>query len=172
MNHKLNKMLVDIGTEVNNHVPEVNSGGCGFYAYELIKRLQENNIDAKIVVYCDSDDFYYDDNANIQLKEEYLKTNKIAVSYMHNWCRYVDVGGFGHVKVEVNNKVYDSDGGVLVKRSSRWNWFRRMDGYLSVETLRKILRPKSNWNSRFNRKHVPKIRKIMDKYFEKYGFSA
>ena len=44
-----------------------------------------------------------------------------------------------------------------------------MDGYLAPEVLEKVIKYQENWNTRFNRKDIPKMRRIMDRIFRANG---
>lgn len=171
MNTKIEEMLAEIGERVESLDSDVNSGGCGIYAYELLKRLSKNGIDGKIVVYHSTWDTPTD--WNITNVENNLRKRRIGISNMFNWYDNFNVTGFAHIKVEVDNKVFDSEESVDIEESNIWNTFyKRMEGYLSLDALAKINRMRSNWNPTFDRKFVPKIRKIMDQTFQKYGLSV
>lgn len=171
MNTKIEEMLAEIGERVESLDSDVNSGGCGIYAYELLKRLSKNGIDGKIVVYHNTWDTPTD--WNITNVENNLRKRRIGISNMINWFENFNVSGFAHIKVEIDNKVVDSVEIVDIEESNIWNtYYKRMEGYLSLDALAKINRIRSNWNPKFNRKFVPKIRKIMDQTFQKYGLSV
>lgn len=171
MNTKIEAMLTEIGDSVERLDSDVNSGGCGIYAYEMLKRLSKNGILGKIVVYHEI--WSTPTDWNVANVENNLRKRRIGVSNMFNWFDNFNVTGFAHIKVEIDNKVFDSVEIVDSEESNIWNTFyKRMEGYLSLDALAKINRNRSNWNPTFNRKFVPKIRKIMDQTFQKYGLSA
>lgn len=169
--NKIRQLLFDVGSEVSNVVHNVNCGGCGVYAFELHKRLLRNGINSKIVVYHSNNPWELPPlYSNIEKIQSHLITNNVPLSKTWRWCEETNFGGFGHIKLEFANAVWDVYGSVPNSKSKIWNeFYSKMDGYLAPEVLEKVIKYQENWNTRFNRKDIPKMRRIMDRIFRANG---
>lgn len=110
--------------EINCHVDDINSGGCGVFALELGKILEDFNPQYLIFTYSDS-------LKNYKLKVE--DTMPCRHVFIKVFDRYIDSDGF-HSLLELQNKYPFS---VLTEISRQ-----ELEYFVSI---------KSNWNSYFDR---------------------
>ncbi len=108
-------ILDNIVPLINDDIVQINSGGCGFFAYWLQHELEEKGINADIVLVQWS--YYTVSSVDSMLKK--LKVKDINEAYLKlfsgSYDGYCDPC-FGHLAVKVNNILYDCDG-VLHKQA-------------------------------------------------------
>lgn len=149
--------LTKIGEEVERKIRSVNCGGCGVYAVELAKRLESIGVkNYRIRAYGDTD------KVNIT-KVEKTVFNSALPTNREDW----NENGiqFHHVKLQFNNKLWDSEESVPVRKAKSWHWATLQQGYITRKALELLTAIPSNWNSWFDRKQIPKLCEIMDKHF-------
>ncbi len=161
-NDTLEKCLEQISTRIGEEVRNINCGGCGVFAIELVKRLEKIGVkDAKIRCYGGSSNVNVAEveanfNGNFPVRSQPWSENGI---YFH------------HIRVEWNGKVYD--GGSIDSNTNDWRWCNLLAGSISRQALEPLVKFKANWNSYFKRYgNMSKIRGIMDAIFREHGFAV
>jgi len=118
-----------------NNIPLVNAGGCGVVAYELHKVLKRNNIKHKIL-YIIPKDALHEVNYNI--------SNSIVPEHCHH--AIIDIKGVHYDSTGISN-YFDPDIEVTIE--------------IPPSLLLQAIRDETIWNHNFDRKYIPKIRKIL-----------
>ena len=150
--------LNKLGKAVNEKYPNVNYGGCCVYAALVAEALLLHNVNVRGIV-ASRDAWEFNRYNSIDDIRPYIR--------YHTIDRWQDNGvDFSHIglEFEVNGKLrhYDSNG---VKRAARH--FDNMPVYkgrLQVYELVKLASRAQGWNSYFNRRHIPKIRALVQEY--------
>ena len=150
--------LNKLGKAVNEKYPTINYGGCCVYAAIVAEALLLRNIKVRgIVSSYDAEDF--NDHNTIDNIRPYIKH--------HVLWRWQDNGiSFSHVglEFEINGKLrhYDSKG--VKMASDFFDYMPIYKGRLQAYELVKLASRAQGWNSSFNRRHIPKIRKMVQEY--------
>lgn len=158
----LEACLTVISDRVNQSVPNVNCGGCGIFAVELVKRLERIGVkDAQIRC--------YGGNRDVNVSEVDANFNGNYPESLQPWT---DNGiYFHHVRVEWNGKVYDA--GSVDSNTNDWRWCNLLNGSVSRKAMEVLIRRKANWNRTFKRwRNLGKIRSIMDDTFSEFGMAV
>lgn len=154
-NIALHKKLQRVCDDVGNNITNINCGGCGVFAYEFCKRLHDlGHTSARIRVYgFRADMFPY----SLNEIEEQINGNDIE----EYWDYDVD---FAHIVVEFDGYLWDADGKRrLNKVNNLWNGcFAMYKGNISLASLKSLVKYQYGWNSAYNRRQTPKLRRIMD----------
>jgi hypothetical protein len=150
--------LNKLGKAVNWEYPNINYGGCCVYAALVAEALLLHKVNVRgIVASREAWDF-----------NRYNSIDDIRPHIKHHTInRWQDNGvDFSHIglEFEINGKLrhYDSTG---VKRPARV--FSNMPiykGRLQVYELVKLAGKAQGWNTAFNRRHIPKIRAMVQDY--------
>ena len=102
-------LLTQVVPLINDDINEINSGGCGFFAYWLQQTLAAKGVKADIVLVRWS---YYTASSVDNLLTK-LKVKDINEAYLKifggSYDGYCDPC-FGHLAVKVNDRLYDCDG--------------------------------------------------------------
>lgn len=145
---RLKKTLKKLNTTYNT----INSGGCGYFAKELGDVLKTKGYKIKYVLLLSNED-------DVDYANKSIKNNQIKILNGLSWA---------HVMVNIEDKLIDVEG-VCEANYDKKNEIYTKDRYVGItlpETLLHTwLTPKydSNWNPRFDRDIVPKIRKELQK---------
>jgi hypothetical protein len=155
--------IENISAEIENTIIEINSGGCAVFAVELVKRLNLIGfVNAKLRTY----GYAYNTKGVIinNVEQEILATNGALPNLTGEWN---DNGvWFNHVRVEWQNRLWDSEGACSLRHGRSWGWGSVIqDGDISVPALDLLCKPQRNWNDTFDRKQIPNVKAIMDKHF-------
>jgi hypothetical protein len=132
---------------LNAALPNINRGGCGFFALYLSKQLQKKNIDHKIIpLGCSYHKKCRNDNDMIDL----IKNDETF--FIPN----------SHIVVEVDGILYDSEGEI---GEERYNDLV-INGGISQLTLCNMLNLDDMWNDEFPRYKRIIIKRYLSKLFE------
>lgn len=156
----IKRCLRKISRLVKTEMYDINYGGCGIYAVELAKRMHEiGATDAKIRCYGGME------SITINTVEQNFNTTGLPNDYYTWVMNGVD---FNHVRMEWEGIMWDAEGDLRAGSgdAKAWNgWCRRQNGDISVKAMQILADKPSNWNSRFDRTQIPKLRSIMDTCF-------
>jgi hypothetical protein len=170
----LNSILNDISSEIDQKVENVNFGGCAVYALELAKRLRDRGFEPVIKLYA-SPEYHEIDVSEIEAL--YFATRK-PKSCINSWWKYGVQ--FDHVVVQWRGRLWDSEGSAALIDGDGWDasnpyewdaYWLLQKGCISIEALEATIKVPSNWNRRFDRRKIRKIRTIMDRHFALYDAS-
>jgi hypothetical protein len=134
----------------------INYGGCGYLAKELGDILKTKGCEVKYVLLLRSED-------HIAPANKRIKQNRIDGLNMLDWA---------HVMLNVEDKLIDVDGLCEAEYDKSKKVFIKKNTYtkyygveLPEQTLSEWLMPEydSHWNYAFDRKIVPKMRKVLQK---------
>lgn len=156
---KVKKVLNAIASEVQSDIHYINNGGCAVYAVELAKRLDAIGFsDYKIRTYgCGGR------NVNVATVEKKVFNTNLPTK-TSEWNAN-DVY-FSHVRLEWRGMVWDAEGAVNSRKARVWEMFYvRQKGHISRKAMEMLTKLQSNWNRMFDRRQVPKLKRIMDKHF-------
>jgi hypothetical protein len=152
-------MLRQIGTDVKREVCTINHGGCCVYAAEIARSLESiKGVSVEVVAggdACLTDLRHQFGTLQIPMRE--LERN--GVSFWH-------VG----VRFKYRNQLFTHDtdatiiGGDVVGDDLR---FQPLNSGFTVAEAQHLA-THGNWNDTFNRKHIPKMAKIIKKHFAQF----
>jgi len=152
--------LNKLGKEVKKAYPDINYGGCCVYAAIVVKELQKLNVPAQGIVAshaAEDDDVTIDEVRNI-----------IQYNSVHDWQ---DNGiNFSHVGVEfrVNKTVYhyDTSGAKKAKGLGTLDGMPVYQGRLTLREMEELAGTDSGWNSTFNRRCIPGLKRLVKASFQ------
>jgi hypothetical protein len=154
--------LENIATEIENSIECMNWGGCAVYAVEIVKRLHAIGFkNAKLRTY----GYSYNTKGIIinSVEQDLLATNGRLPRLGSEWN---DNGvWFNHVRVEWQNRLWDSEGITSLRYGKSWRFSVLQSGDISVSAVDLLCKLQCNWNDSFDRKQIPKVKRIMDKHF-------
>lgn len=165
------QLLNNLADELNDDVRNVNRGGCAVLASHVGKHLRKvpGVKDVQLRVGDDESDHqgkHVIDLAREAINEANLGSNN-ARSYDWN-----DHGvSFGHVLVEFKHGRrkyhYDTYAGVIrCRRTTALHNYPLYKGGLTIEEGMSIASVADGWNDCFNRRQIPKMKRIIKKHFE------
>lgn len=136
---KYDKVIKDVTKKVKH----VNRGGCGVFALELGKVLKENKIKFKYVML-----FRHIDNEDKDYFKTLMENNMVS--------DFNSEASWTHIVVKVGKKYIDGEE-MLDKPKHK--------GIpMNEDFLNNLIKQKSYWNSMFDRKQKPTIKKILEKH--------
>ncbi len=157
----LNK-LEKLSLEMTRKIKRINYGGCAVVAYAIATRI---GIKTKVKV-SGYNANYYKTSLN-KIEKTFKEKYDIDDPNLDDWDdRGVD---FNHVfiefKYEGKSYYWDSDG---LTDANGWDCEgeKVYNGDISMRTIRNLAGKSNGWNTRFNRNDIPKLFKIIDKYFD------
>ncbi len=142
---------------IHNTVSFVNSGGCGFFAVELLKRM-------RIVGLRDAHLRIYDEEPENDLSELETRLRDSGKAHcIHTW----NSNGiwFSHIAVECMDYVWDAESILPVNDKLKWAGYRIYQGSVSLETMEALTRSKEGWNSLYSRRQDNTVRAILNDAF-------
>jgi hypothetical protein len=150
--------LNKLGKAVNKEYPNVNYGGCCVYAALVAEALLLHKVNVRGIV-ASREAHYFNIYNSIDDIRPHIKH--------HTLDRWQDNGvDFSHIglEFEVNGKRrhYDSNGVKMARR--HFDSMPIYTGRLQVYELVKLAGKAQGWNSCFNRRHIPKIRAMVQEY--------
>lgn len=150
---KVTTVLNRIGRRVNFLFPNINYGGCCVFAAIVGTELKRLGISARGIVASYSNEV---GNTNIDAARENVSEN-IPWKWEESGVCFTHVG----VEYDINGTVkhYDSNG--VKRKGSRLMHWEIYDGRLTVDELKELSRTGKGWNSRFTRKDIPAIRRLI-----------
>lgn len=160
MPNNLITSLNGLALHVRDNIPDLNSGGCCVFAHLVGQHLQRI-VPTRVLVADDA----APPNADLEIIREKIDDNSV---YAWNaWDVY-----FGHVLLEFtfNKRRYhfDSLGVIAAMPNGRINYdaeYRIINGHLTVRDAGELANS-SGWNTTFNRRHIPSLKRIIDSRFE------
>lgn len=126
---------------VNTILPQVNAGGCGFFAFYLGEEIKNRyGVEPKFVL----------------LGRGKLTSTKEEVRDLIMNCNSVlEIKNNGidlhHIMTSVNGKLIDSDGIYQTHKNSKWCYCNKLTK-ISLSELEKLINMESGWNPMFSRK--------------------
>ena len=168
---QLIKMLNELGKDAEQHLKNLNSGGCAVFAahvgYALKYRAGLSNVVIRI------GNPWADDESDLVSVDE-VRNNVHPNANASQW----DSAGliFGHVILEfVTGKTkkklrhYDSSGVTGASNVTNNFGFNLHPGYMTVEEGLQIASEQDGWNRCFDREQIPQLIQIIDKHFSRYA---
>jgi hypothetical protein len=139
---------------VNTVIPNLNCGGCGVFAHALASELEHKGLKPKVAVIASNCFRYLEDNfvENLLQSEHELTAKKINDSG-------ADIAHM-MVYIEEEDLYIDSEGIYGSLRESSWSNYKHQFN-MTVEHTGIIVANASGWNSRFDRKFIPKVYDIV-----------
>ena len=153
----LEQKLNRLGKEVYERYPDINNGGCCVYAAMIVAELKKLNIPAKGIIASHS--AAYSDG--IDKVRPLIENNTIYEWRANGVC-------FSHVGVEftLNGKKKHYDTAGVHKACSKLDGMPIYKGRMEYAELRALAAKKHGWNTCFNRKHIPAVRRLVKSFFE------
>jgi len=151
--------LNQLGNDVMERYPDLNKGGCCVYAAMIVAALKKHDITARGIVAS------YGARKPGWLTTDIATINKARKNIQKNTLQEWQENGisFAHVGVEFSingvKKHYDSSG---VRAAGRkLDDMPIYDGRLEYKELRAVAAKKDGWNTSFNRRDIPALRKLV-----------
>ena len=153
MNIQLATLLSDIQKEIEEKIPNINRGGCGFFALYLSEQLLKNKIPHELIMAS----YYFDNVINeldsnrkiINCCEIFNKRTKVKLPFDHVFVKiqqyYID-------GVDINNR--------FPKEEIDYNC-----GIISYKDLELHIKY-GRWSSQFNKRLKPKLKRIIEQKFK------
>lgn len=135
---KYDKVLQD----VSKNIKHINCGGCGIYALELGKVLEQQKVKFKYIML-----FHRLTDTHKKDIKEVIKNNRITEFNYYSWT---------HVVIKVGRKYFDGES-VCDKLNKTYL-------PISQEFLTEMVGNEKMWNYMFNRRQTPKLRTILKKH--------
>jgi len=148
------EILDNLGRDVEARYPYINHGGCCVYAAIVAQALQAHRVNAKgIVVSYFASKWIHIDKIRNNLKRKDVR----------EWSEN-DVN-FSHVGLEFRyrGKVYHYDTKQLKLKEKRFDDMEIYPGRLLVEEMVQLAGSPEGWNTSFDRRKIPVIRRMVDK---------
>lgn len=167
------RLIKDVNNQIAN-VQRLNSGGCGVYAALMTTQFKKYGIDAAGRVLTPSHRRYLKEPNIIDTTRDLTKTCSTRVTRSRVWASNVGLYHvIGAIKIDnsSNEILFDS---TLISSRRKVNfpfWGDELpifNGHLSTEELAELAAVREIWNPVFNRRQIPKIRKIIDSCFVKH----
>ena len=152
---KLNKL----GNDVMERYPNINRGGCCVYAAMIVAALKKHDIDAKGIVAsygAGKPGWMQKEVATITKARKKIQKNDIN-EWQSNGISFSHVGV--EFKLDSEKKHYDSEG--VRKASKKLDKMPIYAGRMEYLELRALAGKKDGWNTCFNRRDIPALRKLV-----------
>ncbi len=149
------RKLNSLGKAVYAKYPYINCGGCCVYAALVAEALLLHKISCKgIVASWDANDIPSIDEIRPCIKRNML----------HEWQN--NGVSFNHIglEFEYNGKMRHYDTSGANKAGKSFDFMPIYNGRLNIVELQKLASQKTGWNNSFNRRHIPAIRAMVQKY--------
>lgn len=153
----IRKALRAMGNEAERRIHDLNSGGCGVYAYNVARQMAKRSIPHAIRSYGDMD--YPLDKHAEELRKERALTDRNAIT-RHGRNRQ-------HLVVEWNGHLYDSEGEWSLGRRYGYERAGLIPGPLPRTALKAWNRVRGLWNDWYDRRQNDKVARIVAKHFRK-----
>ena len=150
--NKLEKLNIGLKT-VKNEYPNINRGGCGFSALLIGHELRKRGFKIKYVLISDTLEF--------ETTKEALKVYNSLKESQINTPMKADSLGFNiaHIMVYYKGLVIDVDG-ICSWENSKWcTPYTIISCIPSERIVRKWVSHVVGWNTTFDRRHLPKIKR-------------
>ncbi len=142
--------LIEEFKELNKEVPNIHFGGCCVFAESLYKLLMDLGKKPKIVILTNTKDTL------IHCINNNINDNEAEIS-------------IAHTVIECDGKYIDNTGIYgNVREFPHWT-INYSDIEISIEDLKFINKDFKNWNPRFNRGNINRMKKILNNLTEKLG---
>lgn len=146
---KLIELVLRLNEKIGDEISHINAGGCGVFALQMSKKLEELGYTPKIAI------IDYNDTTFSKRKET---LNNVINNVKVEEYQKKDTS-FVHCCIEIDGLLFDGTNiGSALK--DRWSGYR-FSGHYSVKELEISLKV-GGWNKRWNRrKNNPTLRKII-----------
>lgn len=149
--------LNELGEKAMKRFHSLNSGGCAVFASLVADRLAELGVEAEGVVAMD----FWDSTPNIDKARKHVNNVGDADEWEANGVMLSHVG----LRLNLNGRemLYDSEG--LRPAGHTRNSLLGYDviqGTFTRDELRALADNAWNWNSKFNRRNIPKLQKLIE----------
>jgi hypothetical protein len=154
----IKSQLTALASEAKNSVPNINKGGCAIFASIVAKHLSNHGITPFVVL----GEYYDHENLDLDIAQ----VANVAGSDISKWGQHEVT--FAHValdlKIGKQNYFYDSNGLLDGNSEVLSGCFLVRNGRLGVPLISSMARNKTIWCDTFNRRDVPKLKKLATKY--------
>jgi len=146
----LDKLVEEIQGEIDYQIYDINQGGCGWFAYYMVKHLKSVGIDAKIKIIDDS-------RSKVQLKKTNINNyiNKVT-NVEYDELRDTS---FIHCFVKVGSKGFDARNSSIKQLKDDYDGYR-FAGEYTLQELEIALKV-GGWNSRYNKNNNRLLEEII-----------
>jgi hypothetical protein len=155
---EVKSFLTNLGKKINSDFPCLNMGGCCVYAALIAEKLKENGVNANgVVVAC------FDSPFSVAVARKGVND----IGSLREWN---DNGvAFNHVVLEftVEGKRFRYDSAGVVEAKNGFRGDPIYSGRLKLKELQ-ALATSDGWSTRFDRKDIPKLKKIIDIEFASF----
>ncbi len=152
------KTLNRLGKDVMQKYPLINYGGCCVYASMVSIELRKKGIAARGIVssyYAETCDTTIDEARKKVRENNVFEWNSNGINFFHVGLEFDYKGKTRH---------YDSTGVCVAKK--KLDKMPIYAGRLTHAELKALASKQDGWNSRFDRKNIPALRKLVRSYFE------
>lgn len=150
--------LNSLGIDVNCKYTYINNGGCAVYAAIVGKALQDMGVNVKVLVAGS----WWGNNGHVDKARENVK----HIGKKEEWRK--NNISFGHVGLEFfwKRKKYHYDSNGCHKPAKKLDGATIFPGRMTVEECIAIAKEARGWNTSFDRKHIPALRRMVAKHFD------
>ena len=160
---KLVEALEKLGAEVSENVEQLNCGGCGVYAWLVAKALTKLGLKTEVVA-TNMGWFKKPDEIDLNALRAQLAEGNMSLKTKRHWemlgAEFAHVG----VRLKVGKKYYVADANAVNPGKTRLASYKVYKGAYTLEEAEAFAKEARGWNSWFDRKQIPTIRKLVNKY--------
>ena len=157
----------DMLLPITHKVPYINNGGCGIFASYLYKELVKYGFKPKILTLTS---YGVDKDEIRDYKNSYLPN----LRYSRKNNRSPNNGAKSHYMVKLGNFALDCSGSFAFQKQKdhtvkieKREYIYGILGTISIEDLDYLIKMEWAWNYCFERKHSPKIQRLIKKQLAK-----
>ena len=155
-----------VSQRLDSEVPYINSGGCAFFASELLKRMEAAGMtECYVGVFGDIEDYGEDEDGfgipNVNVIEHKMLSNSFNPYDKEDW----NANGinFAHVVIEWEGTKWDA---LRPFTADTWSFWPRYEGDFNPDVLHHIGQDPRGWNCCFDWNNCDLIREILDEAFD------
>lgn len=148
--------LNTLGERVNRWYPFINCGGCCVFAVLVAEELQRRGIETCIIVGADVDED--EEIADLREVEKKAKNNK--ADWNNNGVFFNHVG----IEFRFGDEFYHYDTDGVHPEDVMLGIYRIYGGGITVETAKALAEEADGWNTTFDRKKIPSLRRHIRRY--------
>ncbi len=151
------KQLNTLSELVSKEIPNINYGGCCVFASLVGKHLQQ----IKPIRFAVLSGPWFCKPTTIDEARQLVSKNTLYEWNNNNVY-------FGHVLMEFDyrGKTYYYDSTGVENKDDDCRSGDQIKGFLTLKECQELADDTSGWNSCFNRKHIPQMKKIIDTFFD------
>ena len=151
MNREFRHFVKTLGQKLNTQFFFLNHGECGVFAECFTRHMHKLNLEARAVLV----NYEYQD----------INISDICKQQM-DFDDYNQIVSMVHIVVETSFGFVDSTGLYKTYGMSDGRFGNLVPGHYDLDYLSELNKCATNWNSRFDRSHIPDVQETISKHFE------